>query len=86
MQSRFGKACLVLILFLLLVIASRPLFQPQPTHAAEPVQYKVIPIPHQDMLGDAIKIQELLNQRGKEGWHLVLIQDCMTVGLAVLSK
>ncbi len=94
MQTRFGNVCLSLIVLLLLVIACRPLYQPYianrpiPQHetakAAGPVQYKVVALPN-GAFHYPSECENLLNDQGKEGWHLVLIQP-LGDAFAVFSK
>jgi hypothetical protein len=89
MQSRFGRICLSLIVLLLLVIACRPLFEPETAKAAGPVQYKVVAVPDRALYTPS-EFENLINNQGKEGWHLVLVEPSGSgpslAALAVFSK
>lgn len=64
-MSRFSKACLVIIVLLLAVIALRPIVSPQPALATTHYQYLVVTTNWQ-----LEAIQAELDKRVAEGWEL----------------
>lgn len=74
-QNVVIKVLLVAIVVLLTVNLIRPLLSPSVTHAARPIQYKVVP--HPETIGKlpperAQIVQSLLDQHAKNGWELVV--------------
>jgi hypothetical protein len=71
MRSRFVNMCLALIVLLLIVIASQPLFQPRRAQAAGSVQYRVANPTAACDDGEPAGCQQFLNDMGRHGWRLV---------------
>jgi hypothetical protein len=65
-MNRFTKTCLVTIIFLLALIAVRPIISPQPAVAEGRYQYLVV-----NTSTWSSDIQAELNKRVAEGWELV---------------
>ncbi len=64
-MNGFSKACLVIIILLLVVIALRPIVNPQPAFATNHYQYLVVTTNWQS---DAVQAE--LDKRVAEGWEL----------------
>lgn len=68
------KLLLLAIAGLLTVNLIRPLLSPSVTHAARPIQYKVVEIPPDTRSDQATQvIESLLNEYGKKRWELVAV-------------
>ena len=66
-MNGFSKACLVIIILLLGIIAMRPIVNPQPALAANHhYQYMVVITPN----ASTLQIQPELDRRAAEGWEL----------------
>jgi hypothetical protein len=70
MQSQFTKTCLALIVFLLLVIASKPYLHPETAHAAGQIQYTLVAVP---CLQNLQAFEDNLNKAGASGWQAVAV-------------
>jgi hypothetical protein len=65
-MNRFSKACLVIIVLLLAIIALHPIVKPQATLAASHYQYLVVTTPN----ATSMIIEQELDKRVAEGWEL----------------
>lgn len=80
-MSGFSKASLVIIIVLLLIIALRPIFSPQPALAISHYQYLVVTIsaePH--------AVQAELDKRVAEGWELATPLDSQIPGVTLIFR
>ena len=66
-MNGFSKACLVIIILLLGIIAMRPIVNPQPARAANH-HYQYLVFTTQNASG--YQIQTELDKRAAEGWEL----------------
>ena len=64
--DRYVKTVLTVIAALLALLVLRPILASTPSHAANPIQYKIV-----DSRGSSP--ESTLNQYGKEGWELVWV-------------
>jgi hypothetical protein len=65
-MNGFSKACLVIIVLLLAIIALHPMVKPQAALAANHYQYLVVTTPN----ASSGLIQQELDKRVAEGWEL----------------
>jgi hypothetical protein len=63
-MDRFTKACLVLIILLLAVIAARPIVLPKPVNAANHYKYLAVRV------ANVVQPQPELDKYAAEGWEL----------------
>jgi hypothetical protein len=65
-MDRFSKICLISIILLLAVIATRPLIVPQPVRAAQRTYHTVAVT-----FGENSPVEKALNENAAKAWELV---------------